>query len=29
MKPPMCITKQDADFSVSVLKKALEDHLNK
>lgn len=25
LKPPMCITKEDADFTVAVLRKALED----
>jgi len=26
MKPPMCITKEDIDFSIGVLKTALQRH---
>lgn len=29
IKPPMCVTTQDADFTVDVIKKALENHVEK
>ncbi|KAK2163615.1 hypothetical protein LSH36_76g00083 [Paralvinella palmiformis] len=29
IKPPMCITRSDADFTIAVLKKAIRDHLEK
>ena len=28
IKPPMCVTMDDADFAVSVLRRAIHDHMN-